>query len=177
MVFFVQMATELSWRTHPQGIRFDDCLLRNQSPSGNDGAGADDDAIEDDASHPDQAALFDFAAMENGAVAYGDVVAEEDAVFLFHAVEDTVVLNVGIVADADLMDIAAENSVHPDAGVLADDHVSDELGGVVDVGGIGELGSDAFEGADHIRVRLSDLRCELKTYHGQIAEVRPEMTK
>jgi hypothetical protein len=65
-------------------------------------------------------------------------------------VEDTVVLNVGIVADADLVNIAAEDGVHPDAGVFAEDDVADQLGGVVDVASAGELGSDAFVGADHI---------------------------
>jgi len=68
----------------------------------------------------------------------------------FHAMEDGVVLNVGVMADADLVDVAAEDGVHPDAGVFADDDVADELGGIVDVGSVGELGNDAFEGADHI---------------------------
>jgi hypothetical protein len=63
--------------------------------------------------------------------------------------EDAVVLNVGIVADPDLMDVAAENGVHPDAGVFANDNVADKLGGVVNVSGFGELWSDAFVGADH----------------------------
>jgi hypothetical protein len=82
-------------------------------------------------------------------VAHGDVVANVDAILFFHAVEDGVVLNVGIMADANLVDVAAEDGVHPDAGVFSDDDVADELGGVVNVGGIGELGSDAFVGADH----------------------------
>lgn len=82
-------------------------------------------------------------------MAHRDVVTEVDAVFFFHAVENAVVLNIGIVSDADLVDIAAEDGVHPDAGVLPDDDVADELGGIVDVGSFGELGSDASVGADH----------------------------
>jgi hypothetical protein len=64
-------------------------------------------------------------------------------------VEYGVVLDVGIVANADLVDVAAKDGVHPDAGVLADNDVADELGGVVDIRGAGELGGDAFIGADH----------------------------
>jgi len=64
-------------------------------------------------------------------------------------VEDGVVLNVGVVADADLVDVAAEDGVHPDAGMLADDDVANELRGIVDVAGFGELRGDAFVGADH----------------------------
>jgi hypothetical protein len=82
-----------------------------------------------------------------------DVIADVDSEFSFHAMEDAVVLNVGVVADAYLVDVAAEDGVHPDAGVFADDNVSDELGGVVDVGGFGELGCDAFVGADHVFIR------------------------
>jgi hypothetical protein len=77
--------------------------------------------------------------------------------------EDGVVLNVGIVADADLVDVAAEDGVHPDAGVFAEDYVADELGGVVNVAGVGELGSDVFVGADHgiSMVQVSGLRCQV----------------
>jgi hypothetical protein len=53
------------------------------------------------------------------------------------------------VADADLVDVATEDGIHPDAGVFAENDVADELGGVVDVAGVGELWGDAFVGADH----------------------------
>ncbi len=90
-------------------------------------------------------------------MAYGDIVANVNAVLFLHAVQDAVVLNVGVVADADLVYIAAEDGVHPDAGVLSENDVADELGGVVDVASIGELGTDAFVGADHGFVRCSSV--------------------
>jgi hypothetical protein len=68
-------------------------------------------------------------------------------------VEDAVVLNVGIVADADLVNVAAEDGVHPDAGVFAEDDVADELGGFVDIAGVGELWGDAL-----VRGRCPELR-------------------
>jgi hypothetical protein len=68
-------------------------------------------------------------------------------------VEDAVVLNVGIVADADLVNVAAEDGVHPDAGVFAEDDVADELGGFVDIAGVGELWGDALVRADHGFIR------------------------
>jgi hypothetical protein len=82
-----------------------------------------------------------------------DIVTELDPVFFLHAMENAVVLNIRIVADPNPVDVAAENSVHPDARVLTDDHIPDELGGVVNVAGVGKLRSGAFVGADH---RLSD---------------------
>jgi hypothetical protein len=150
LVFFVELAAEFSWRTHPEGIRLDNRFLGDQGTGGDDGAGSDDGAVEDDGAHSDEAAGFNGATVEYSVVANGDIVANEDAVFSFHAMEDAVVLNVGVVADADLVNVAAEDRVHPDAGVLAEDDVANELGRVVDVAGVGELGSDAFVRADHV---------------------------
>ncbi len=165
-VFFVEVAAEFSWGAHPEGIGLYYCVLWDQGTGGDDGAGADDGAVEDDAAHAYEAAGFDGAAVENDGVAHGYVVADVDTILFLHAVEDAVVLDVGVVADANLVDIAAEDGVHPDAGVLAYDYVADELGGVVDVSGFGELGGDAFVGADH-RFGVGVLSCfqllELRT--------------
>ena len=151
------MAAECSWGTHPEGIRLDDRLLGKQCTGGDDGAGSDDGAVEDNGAHADEAAGFNSATVEDGVVAYSDVVADVDAVLFFHAVEDAVVLNVGVVADANLVNVAAQDRVHPDAGVFAENDVADELGGVVDVAGVGKLRSDAFVGADHAFVRCSSV--------------------
>jgi hypothetical protein len=86
-------------------------------------------------------------------------------------VEGAAVLNVGVVADANFVDVAAEYGVHPDAGVLAENDVADDLGGIVDVTGVGDLGSDAFVRADHMEivtiprreVRLQKSDCRSKT--------------
>src|SRR6267378_216393 len=74
-------------------------------------------------------------------------------------------------AHANLVYIAAKDGVHPDTGVLADDDVADELGGVVDVAGFGELGRDAFVGADHGYLMLEAL---CRTTVSQDAMVRGE---
>src|ERR1035437_1595525 len=153
LVFLIQVAAEFPWGAHPEGVRLHDRLFGNQRAGGDDGAASDDRAVEDDGAHADQAAGFNGAAVQDGVVAHADVVAQVDAVLFFHAVEDTVVLNVGIVADADLVNVAAEDGVHPDAGVFAEDDVADQLGGVVDIAGVGELWGDALVRADHGFIR------------------------
>jgi len=163
------VAAECSWGTHPEGIRFDNRFLGEQGTGGDDGAGSDDGAVENDRAHADEAAGFDGAAVEYRVVAHGDIVANVNAILFFHAVEGAVVLNVGVVADANLVNIAAEDSVHPDAGMFAENDVADELGGVVDVAGVGELGSDAFVGADHA---LSDAGSAMSDHCLQDAMVR-----
>jgi hypothetical protein len=51
------------------------------------------------------------------------------------------------------MDVAAEHGIHPDAGMLAHDDVTDELSGIVDVTGFWKLRGDAFVRADHGFIR------------------------
>jgi small subunit ribosomal protein S21 len=66
-------------------------------------------------------------------------------------VEDSAVLDVGVGADADGVDVAAQNGVHPDGGVFAQGDVADQLGGEIDVAGGVDLGRAALVGADHGR--------------------------
>src|SRR5579863_1092697 len=87
--------------------------------------------------------------MQRDRMAHGDVLAEIDAPFFFHAVEDAVVLDVGVGADADFVHVAAQDGVHPNRRVLAEDDVADDLCRVVDVAGGGDGGGRAFEGANH----------------------------
>src|SRR5258708_10782428 len=149
LVLLFQAASKFSRGAHPEGVRLDNRLLREQGTGGDNGSRSDDRALEDDGAHADKAASFDRAAVEDGVVSHCDIVAHVNAVLSFHAVEDGVVLNVGIMADTDVLYVAPEYGVHPDARVLADNDVAAELGGVVDVAGFRELGGDAFVGTDH----------------------------
>src|SRR5262249_22988443 len=82
-------------------------------------------------------------------VSDGDIFSEVHAVFLFHAVQDATVLHVGVRTDADLMHITAQDCVHPDAGVLAEHHVTDDLRRYIDETGCRDGGSFSFERANH----------------------------
>jgi hypothetical protein len=64
-------------------------------------------------------------------------------------VENAAVLDVGVVADANFVDVAAQDGIHPDADVLAENNVADELGRVVNVARLLDLGSLSHVGADH----------------------------
>ncbi len=122
--------------------------LEEQGAGGYDAAGADFYSVEDDGTHADEAAGLDGAAVQGDAVADGDVVAEEQRVFVAHYVEDAAVLDVGAGADADVVHVAAHNGAGPDAGVGADDNIADDDGGGVNVGGCGDLGPLTAVGAD-----------------------------
>jgi hypothetical protein len=45
--------------------------------------------------------------------------------------------------------VAADHGVHPDAGLLAEDDVADNLSGFIYIAGIGDAGTDPLVGADH----------------------------
>ena len=86
--------------------------------------------------------------MQGDAVADGDVVAEEQGIFVAHYVEDAAVLDIGAGTDADVVDVAADYRAWPDAGVGADDYVADDDGGGANVGGSGDFGPLAAVGSD-----------------------------
>ncbi len=121
--------------------------LEEQRAGGDDAAGADFYSVEDDGAHADQAAGLDGAAVQGDAVADGDIVAEEQRIFVAHNVEDAAILDIGARADADVMHVAADDGAGPDAGVGADDHVADDDGGGVNVGGWGDFGPLAAIGS------------------------------
>jgi len=74
-------------------------------------------------------------------------------------VQDAVVLNVGVGADADFVDVAANNRIHPDRHMLAEDHVADDLCGIIDIAGSRNCRLPAFKGSNHAdftkRLKLS----------------------
>jgi hypothetical protein len=57
-------------------------------------------------------------------VAHGDVAAQEDPELLFHAMQNAAVLHIRIGAHANGVDVAPQNGIHPDAGVLVQHHIA-----------------------------------------------------
>jgi hypothetical protein len=149
-VFLGGRAADFAWEPGYEGAGWDARAFGYEGPGGNDAARADVGAVEDDRPHADQDVVFQGAAMDGGVVADGAAVADEDGVEVPHAVKDGAVLNVGAVADADGVYVAADDGVHPDGGVLAEDDVSENLGGGVDVAGGGNGRGEASEGAEHV---------------------------
>ena len=104
--------------------------------------------VQDYCAHAYEAAGFYVAAVQGDAVADGYVVAQEQGVCVAHYVEDAAVLDVGAGADADVVDVAADYGAGPDAGVRANDHVADDDGGGVNIGGGSDFWALAAVGAD-----------------------------
>src|SRR5262249_44282245 len=139
LIDFAKRALHFSRRTHDQTARRNRGAFGEEGAGGDDAALADDYAIQDGDAHADEAAIHDGAAVERDSMAYGDVVPEDERVFVLHDVEDGAVLNVGARADADVVDVASDDAERPDAGVFTDDHVADNDRSRINVSRGGDL--------------------------------------
>lgn len=86
---------------------------------------ADNGAIENGRTHADQNFITDRAGMDYGGVTDGDVVADETGE-LVREVKNGIVLDVGMVADDDAVDVASNDGVIPDARVVAEGDVAED---------------------------------------------------
>ena len=144
-----QLAAELRRNPGPESARRHDGVFRKDCPGGNDGTLADAAVIQDSDAHPDEDVVFDHAAVDCGVVADRDPVSDNDRIEVALAMEDGTVLNIGICPYTDGVDIATKDGIHPDRGVLAEDHISKDLCRNVDVAGFGNLRSLSLVTADH----------------------------
>src|ERR671936_1391171 len=106
-------------------------------------------AVEDDAADADQRVVADVAAVQHDAVPDGDAVAHHGREPARVDVDDGVVLDAGVAADADALDVAAENRPVPDAAARADDPVADDAGARGDEDAFAELRRLPPERPDH----------------------------
>ena len=77
--------------------------------------------------------VLNYAAVHGGVVADRQPVAHDDRVAVALAVKDAAILHIGAGADADGVDVAAQNGVHPDGRALTEDDVAENLRRGVDV--------------------------------------------
>src|SRR5690242_6360093 len=89
------------------------------------------------------------AAVENRRVADRHLVTDAGRVRPAHHVNHGAVLDIRAIADANRVDVAADDDVHPDAALLADLDIPDYLGALVDIGGWMDLREDRLERAKH----------------------------
>jgi len=149
-------ATDFAGDARDQGAWRDDYALGDQRSGGDDAARADARSIEDDGAHADQNVVFQGAAMHGGVMADGAAGPDDHWIQAFHAMQHGAVLHIAASADPDAVYIAAQHGVHPDAGLLAQDDITEHLRGGVDVRGGRDGGRDTSIGAEHTEKSLED---------------------
>ena len=119
----------------PDGVRRNDGVGEDEGTSGDNSACANDGAIEYGRAHSDEGIVVDRCAMDCHIMADGDIVANMDCGLLVESMEDSAILDVDMIANADGVDIATEDSAEPDAAAFADNGIADD-GGVIGKEGI-----------------------------------------
>lgn len=114
-----------------EGVGTDEALL------------ADDGSVEEGGAHAHEAFVAHGAGMDVGGVADGDAAAD-DAWEVIGEVEDGVILDVGLLADLDAVDIPAQDGSVPDAGSVPEGDVAEDDGGACDI----DMGAEAWGGAE-----------------------------
>ncbi len=147
LLFGGEFAGDLGGGADDEAAGGDIGAIGDEGPGADDGVMADDGAVHDGGAHAYEAFVFDGAGVDDGRVADGDVLADEDGEVVGE-VDDGAVLHVGAVAYPDVVDISAQDAAGPDAGLLSEAHVADEGGLGGDVGGGGDLRVLGKEGGE-----------------------------
>ena len=126
----------------------DDGAGEDDAPGRHDGAPAHVGKVEHDGAHADEGIVVHAAAVECGVVSYGDVVAQLYDGLAVEGVEHGAVLYVDGIAEADGVDVAAQDGAVPDAAVASHPDVAHEDGCLGQEASFARLGRDAAQGAD-----------------------------
>ncbi len=122
-----------------QVSRFENLTGRHQRTRADDNAIFDDRIVGYYRTHADQALVADAATVQQGFVSDGHLVSDLQfgaigaVVATMSDVQDAAVLNVGLVADSNDIDVAANHDQRPYRAVIADDDVADNDSGIVDI--------------------------------------------
>src|SRR5205814_1521739 len=132
-LFRGERAVDSGRESQHQTAGWDHRALRYQGSGADDGVLTDNDVIEESRPHPDQAVGFDRAAVHHHSVPNGHIILENQRARILHDMPDRAVLNIRVLANADVVDIAPDDTVVPDARMVADFHVADNLSAVGDI--------------------------------------------
>ena len=146
--FFVQSFDNLGRNACNQGIR------RNNGAFGYNGAGSNNGAVTDYSTvkhggmHTDEAVVLNSAGMQQSAVAYGYIIANDAGVFVGN-VQYAVVLDVAVTANLDAVNVTADSNAGPNAGVLFKLNLANQGGSIKGIGLFINFGGLRFKFKNH----------------------------
>lgn len=111
---------------------WDDGALGDEGVRADDGLSADNCAIENGGTHADEALVLDGAGVDNGGMPNRHIT-PKDAGEMIRKVQNGVILNVGVFADNNAIDIAPQNGVIPNTRVRAERNITENNGRAGDV--------------------------------------------
>ena len=143
--------------------------FRHQRARGNDSASSDLGSVQNDRADADKSAVLYYASVQHHGVPDRDAAA--DKAWVSHTVDmqDSVVLNAGLVADANVVHVAANRDIRPDAGSLADNDVANNLGAGINVGGVCDAWHDPAKSSNHGEGAHRSVRTDFGNRYGSKA--------
>ena len=99
--------------------------------------------------HPDQYAILDRAPVQYHTVTDRHFVPDDQRMGIVRDMQHAEILHIRPVPDADVMHIAPDHGIEPDAAILTQHDIADDDSRVLDEAGIRDSGFDAFECSDH----------------------------
>ena len=113
--------------------------------TGHNGSFSHDSMVEHRCTHPYQGAIVYLTPVQGDGMAYGDVVAQDNGGLAVQGMQTGAILDVGAVANLDVMHIAAQNDARPDGHVVAQRHIADDDGTICQITMFSELGLQALD--------------------------------
>ena len=123
----VERAHDLRRRAHNERAGRNASALGDQRVRADDAALADNRAVEDRRAHANQAFVFHGAGVEDRAMADGNELADNDRQVVGE-MYDAAVLDVGALADLDVIDVTAQDGSRPDAAAGGETDIADHDG-------------------------------------------------
>jgi len=147
------------------GVGLELLVGEDQGIGGDDASRGDMSVVENGGTHPDQAVVLDDGAMNGGVVSHRNVAADMGLRGVFRAivkgVEDGSVLDVGAVADGDLVHIATQHSPIPDRAILAHGYIAKQYGRLGQKGAFTYLRLMASDFSDNSHISIQNSKFKI----------------
>src|SRR6478609_4622579 len=149
LLLFSDLAADLAGHTHHHAAGRHLHAFGHDGAGGNHRSGSHARAVQHDRADADDALILNGATVQHHEVTDGDAAADDERKIGSVAMQYRVVLNAGLVTDANPMHVATSHGAGPEAGALADSYVSDDLGAGINISGVGNLRQYAAISTNH----------------------------
>lgn len=142
-------AFHLGRRTEDEALGRNNHTLSDQRSGSHNAVFPDHGAVHHNRAHADQDAILDCASVQDHMVADGDVVSNDERMGVVGDVQEAKVLNVGTVADTDVVHVAPHDGMKPDAGLVSENHITYDHSRFLDERRLGDCWGGSLKGANH----------------------------
>lgn len=143
-LFRIHFFDEAGRNTAPEFTGSDDCIFQDQGTGRHDGSFTYFGEIEYGGSHANQRMLVYGTAVKGDMMPHGNIVLNENRSFAAQRVQATAVLDVDPVSYFDVMYIAAQHRVEPDAAFISHRYIADDAGSFSQIASFAEPGCYSF---------------------------------